>query len=216
MRSVYMAAVVLSIVSSAHGQVAYSSFGSETSLRDTSSYYFPITYSVGSKLGWRFTPSVSGGVTQLDAVIKYTSTTPLNVRFEIFGDTGGLPDLLLGSMTRTITRNNTGFTIPVTTFTSNGSISLTAGQTYYAVLSRDSLAVIQWINQVGAADGVQMTQGDFNGANPPGVWEDSSITLPNVHFPTSSFRISVPTPGAAAFWGIGAIAVAARRRRAPR
>ncbi len=203
---------VLVLAAHARGeQVVYTSFGTFTSLPTSSPFYpFQTAYTVDSRLGWRFVPDASGGVTRLDAVIERPISTAVNVTFELYNDGGGTPNLLLGSLTTSITRNNTGNTIPQTSFVGDGSIQLVAGQSYYAVLSRSSATAINWQAAAGTPNGVQVTKGSFNSPD-PNVWEVFTTTNPG--FSTSAFRVSIPGPGGAAFVGLGAMIVGARRRR---
>lgn len=201
-----LAVLTLLIAPSAGAQIAFSSLTSSTV---GGGYIWGQNLSLDSRLGFAFTPTISGNVVQVRAWVAALGASTAPIRMEIYADgagsASGTPGNLLGSITG-LAAQAPGPTIPVSTFTADGSIGLQAGQTYFFAIKRDQLLGLQWYTPAGGSIGPRVTFGEFN-QGPQGQWEIAGMAA------MPGFSLTVPAPAAgAALSGLMLIAATRRRR----
>jgi hypothetical protein len=179
----------------AEAQVAYSNF-LPNQVFTSGVHYGSAFLGEDPEIGFRFTSSLSGGISQIRTGLWRISTPVNPVLLSLYADTPAGPGALLGSWS--VTPPTSGFSnMPPVVFTLDGTTQLSAGESYVlTVASLPGSPNWQWW-----AAGTQQSpvMGDQFFRNGSGAWELDTQ-------PMTAFEITVvPAPG------VGLMGV--RRRR---
>lgn len=193
-----MIVAVCGFAAFATADVAYNNFSSGDSY-DTTGWV--IGGGGGQGIAMGFTSLKTGKVSLLTVGVSLAgSISGVNLDISINADSAGLPGGALESWNGIAPNGTVGAT---TVLTGNGSLSLVAGTTYWVVMLPGQGSQPGSWGQV--KDGSTGFAYNFNG----GPWTTNAG-------PRSVFRVetqAVPEPTTFAALGLGAIALAARRRR---
>jgi hypothetical protein len=201
MKAAAFAALALAAAQCAFGQVAYSSFGPDHLCNSNS---IAVIGTPGyAEVAMRFTAQASGGITAV--TFGLWANTPDTAVLGIYADTGGAPTTLLGSWPINVPVFPGTGTQPPWTQALNGSVSLTAGTSYYFSIVSPDASQLSWAYP-RTASGASEIIWRRNAFGNPSPWVGGIAGTP------AAIDILVPSPGTGLV-AISALLMVSRRRR---
>lgn len=185
------------VASGARAQVVYSNFGPGDTFFSNLFYTNTITPILYTEIGFGFTPSMTGELTQLRTPLMRAGGAG-NMVISLYRDTGTLPGDLLADWTAL---PPWGVMPTIWTLPLSGPV-VEAGQTYFLSVRAEQTTSPDWRWFATTP----LTQGECIFQNASGPWQNDISSMP-------AFELSIPAPSGSMIAGMAFAAMAAFRRR---